>query len=286
MQFRSKLGVGFVVVIALALTASASELALLKNGFSVRHEHRQILNETTRLYLGAGNDSFVDVPTADIIGFEPAPPEPAPVNPESASAKGLSVRGLSVNDAVNAASEKHQIDPDLITSVIHAESGFNPHAVSPKGARGLMQLMPQTAGQLGVNNPFDPAANVDGGTRYLRQLLMFYNDDMAKALAAYNAGPARVAQYHGLPPYHETHVYVARVITDFNRKKMAEMKQAKVASVAKSKSSTVQPSQAAGTHSTANSAAKPAAKSSSRPSVKSPTRQAALVTPASGAVHQ
>jgi len=188
-----------------------------------------------------------------------------------------------VNDAVNAASEKHQIYPDLITSVIHAESGFNPHAVSPQGARGLMQLMPQTAGKLGVNNPFDPASNVDGGTRYLRQLLMFYNDDMAKALAAYNAGPARVAQYHGVPPYHETHLYVARVITDFNRKKLAEMKQAKAASSAKSKSSTVQQTAGKPTHSAANLAGKPAAKSSAKLVVKSSARQAALVAPV---VHQ
>jgi len=280
MQFRSKVAAAIVAVVALAMAASASELAVLKNGFSVRHDHRQILNETTRLYLGAGSDSFVDVPTADIIGFEAAPPEPEATDSETRSAKGL-----SVNDAVAVASQKHQIDPDLITSVIHAESGFNPHAVSPKGARGLMHLMPQTAGQLGVNNPFDPASNVDGGTRYLRQLLMFYNDDMAKALAAYNAGPARVAQYHGVPPYHETHLYVARVITDFNRKKLAEMKQSKAASSAKSKSSNVQHFQTAGqpTHSAANLAGKPAAKSGSKPAVQSSSRQAALVAPV---VHQ
>ena len=272
MQFRSKLGAGFAAIIALAMTASASELALLKNGFSVRHEHRQILNETTRLYLSAGNDSFVDVPTADIIGFQPAPPEPVLASP------GSSAKKISLDDAVNAASDKHQIDPDLITSVIHAESGFNAHAVSPKGARGLMQLMPQTAGQLGVNNPFDPASNVDGGTRYLRQLLMFYNDDMAKALAAYNAGPARVAQYHGVPPYHETHAYVARVINEFNRKKLTEMKQAKLAA-AKSKSA-----QGAGLPS--HSAAKPVPKSSSKSAGKQPAKQVAQVRPTSNAVHQ
>ncbi|HLI64573.1 MAG TPA: lytic transglycosylase domain-containing protein, partial [Terriglobales bacterium] len=98
-------------------------------------------------------------------------------------------------------------------------------AVSPKGAQGLMQLMPKTALQLGVKNSFDPEDNVDGGVRYLRALLLYYNNDMVKALAAYNAGPQRVQQYHGVPPYRETRAYVARVIRDYNRKKIAERKQ-------------------------------------------------------------
>jgi len=123
---------------------------------------------------------------------------------------------------VSAASTRNNIDPDLIFSVIRAESGFNPNAVSRKGAQGLMQLMPQTAAWLGVENAFDPAANVEGGTRYLGQLLARYHNDLALALAAYNAGPERVEQYQGVPPYAETRVYVARVIRDLNRKKSAQ----------------------------------------------------------------
>jgi soluble lytic murein transglycosylase-like protein len=105
--------------------------------------------------------------------------------------------------------------------VIRAESGFNVRAVSPKGAQGLMQLMPQTASQLGVQNAFDPQANVEGGTRYLRELLERYDFDLIKALAAYNAGPQRVEQYGGVPPYYETKAYVARIVRDFNKKKLA-----------------------------------------------------------------
>jgi len=119
------------------------------------------------------------------------------------------------------------VDPDLIRSVIKAESGFNPRAVSPKGAQGLMQLMPATANQLGVKDAFAPGENIEGGTRYLRDLLVLYNNDMAKALAAYNAGPQRVAQYNGVPPYRETHAYVARVIKDFNSTKLAARAAAK-----------------------------------------------------------
>jgi soluble lytic murein transglycosylase-like protein len=95
----------------------------------------------------------------------------------------------------------------------------------------LMQLMPATANLLGVKNSFDPAENVGGGVLYLRELLLRYNGDAAKALAAYNAGPQPVQKYHGVPPYRETHAYVARVITDYNRKKLAQQKPQKKAAV-------------------------------------------------------
>jgi soluble lytic murein transglycosylase-like protein len=94
--------------------------------------------------------------------------------------------------------------------------------VSPNGAQGLMQLMPQTATLLGVENSLDAAANVDGGTRYLRNLLVQYNQDLTKALAAYNAGPARVQQFHGVPPYPETIAYINRVVGDLNHRKLVK----------------------------------------------------------------
>ena len=129
---------------------------------------------------------------------------------------------LNLDDVVASASGRYRLDPDLVNSVIKAESGFNARAVSPKGARGLMQLMPATASTLGVPNAFDPRANVEGGTKYLRELLERYNFDLVKALAAYNAGPLRVEQYKGVPPYYETRAYVARVVRDFNKKKAAQ----------------------------------------------------------------
>src|SRR5664279_2646507 len=197
---------------------SAAEIDNLSNGFSIRHERHETLGDTTRLYLSSEiTSSYVDVPTSRIADFEPAPTEPR-VSSSPISAK------QDLNGIISSASSRSQIDADFIASVIRAESGNNPRAVSRKGAKGLMQLMPQTASTLGVNNSFDPAENVDVGVRYLRELLLQYNGDAAKALAAYNAGPQRVQQYHGVPPYRETHAYVARVITDYNRKKLAQSK--------------------------------------------------------------
>ncbi len=197
----------------------AAEIANLNNGFSILHERRETLGATTRLYIGAdASGGYVDVATADITSFETAPPEPVASNLAAAPGQDLAA-------IIASASDSSKIDADFIASVIRAESGNNPRALSRKGAQGLMQLMPQTASDLGVNNTFDPVENVNGGVRYLRDLLLKYNGDAVKALAAYNAGPQRVQQYHGVPPYRETHAYVARIITDYNRKKMAEAKQ-------------------------------------------------------------
>jgi soluble lytic murein transglycosylase-like protein len=206
-----------LLVALLPLWCAAAEIANLSNGFSIRHERHETQGETTRLYLGGdAEDGYVDVATSEIASFEPAPGEVA------ATGSKLASRQADLNSIITAASASSRIDADFIASMIRAESGNNPRAVSRKGAQGLMQLMPQTASNLGVSDSFDPAENVDGGVRYLRELLLRYNGDAVKALAAYNAGPQRVEQYHGVPPYRETHAYVARVITDYNRKKLAE----------------------------------------------------------------
>ena len=213
-----------------ALPCFADEVAVLKNGFSIRHERRVVVGEVTRLYVTADGVSFVDVPTAEIEHFEAAPESKPPLLAKDArsGAPNASMfprsNPVDLNDVVNTASGHYRLDPDLVNSVIKAESGFNVHAVSPKGAQGLMQLMPGTASQLGVPNAFDPQANVEGGAKYLRELLERYNFDLVKALAAYNAGPQRVEQFGGVPPYYETRAYVARVVRDFNKKKAAQKK--------------------------------------------------------------
>lgn len=262
MQTKAKIGLIFLLSLTTGV-ASATDVAILRNGFTIRHERRISFGSNTRLYMSTDQTSFVDIPTAEIDRIEPdlspppdAPPDPAPAGvsttastpanpspqpavPVAAPVPPVVVQPrLNIPDAVSQASERYRLDPDLLNSVIRAESGFNPHAVSRKGAQGLMQLMPETASKLGVPNAFDPGANVDGGTRYLRELLERYNFDLVKALAAYNAGPKRVEQYGGVPPYYETRAYVASIVRDFNRKKLAQQKAAKANNAAAAKVTT------------------------------------------------
>jgi hypothetical protein len=261
MKVRLSQPVAWIVTIIVAAgPCFAGEVAVLKNGFAIKHERREIVGELTRLYVSADGSSFIDVPTSEIEHFEPAPEEPAEDPSTGGNAKGVGARPVSsgrpaafsgrpvtdLSQVVNEASGRYRLDPDLVNSVIKAESGFNVRAVSPKGAQGLMQLMPGTASQLGVPNAFDPQANVEGGTRYLRELLERYNFDLVKALAAYNAGPQRVEQFGGVPPYYETRAYVARIVKDFNKKKIAQGKAvAPQNNVAQKKSGGTKPSVAA-----------------------------------------
>jgi len=113
---------------------------------------------------------------------------------------------------ITETARRHGVDPELVRAVVSVESAFHPDAVSPKGAQGLMQLMPSTARSLGVTDALDPASNVEGGTRFLRALIDRYHGDVKRALAAYNAGEGAVARHGGIPPYPETRAYVEKVL--------------------------------------------------------------------------
>lgn len=125
--------------------------------------------------------------------------------------RGRRISSQEIDDVIEKTAQKHSVDANLVRALIKQESNFNPSAVSNKGAMGLMQLMPGTARQLGVSDPFDPQQNVDAGVKHLKQLLDNYNGDVRLGLAAYNAGEGAVARNHGVPPYRETQDYVKRI---------------------------------------------------------------------------
>jgi soluble lytic murein transglycosylase-like protein len=188
-----------VLLAALAGPARA-EIAVLANGQTLKLDgHREEESDLVLVLRGGGE---LRVVSATVRGFVPDE-----VMEEIVAPAGEDLRALAV-----AVARRHGVDPELVLAVVAVESAFQPKAVSPKGAQGLMQLMPRTASSLGVDDAFDPAANLDGGTRYLGSLLTLYGGDLQRALAAYNAGAGAVARHGGVPPYRETRDYVRKVI--------------------------------------------------------------------------
>jgi soluble lytic murein transglycosylase-like protein len=216
------------VMVAVCPFARAMEHVTLKNGFELDCVRREVVGDKVRLYLAskgsasAGDSNYLEVAADSVVRVEmvadvPAPAAavkmPSPVTIMTAPTKE------EMHEMIAHAGAKHNIDEDLLASVVRAESGGQVRAVSRTGARGLMQLMPGTASAMGVDDAFRPEQNISGGTAYLDSLLTRYHDNVALALAAYNAGPGAVDKYHGVPPYRETREYVARVIREFNRRK-------------------------------------------------------------------
>jgi soluble lytic murein transglycosylase-like protein len=211
------------LALAAALLASASAHALervnLSTGFAYDcAAHEPVDANHMRLYTDAAHTSFQDIPAQLITSIDILPDPPAPAPPALPAAPPPPAATTDIPTLLHLAGAKHNIDADLLYSVVHAESAFNTHAVSRAGARGLMQLMPATARDLNVTDAFRADQNIAGGAAYLDTLLTRYHDDVNLALAAYNAGPAAVDHYHGVPPYYETHAYIIRVIKEFNRR--------------------------------------------------------------------
>ena len=199
-----------LLVLAILLSSvpdARAEYALLRNGQRLHITGYERQGGLVRLHLPGGR---VEIPATELEAIEPEDFFPPAARAESTLPYGKLIREAA---ALNG------LEEELLTSVIAAESDFNPNAISRKNARGLMQLMPETAAELGVRDAFDPAQNIHAGARYLKQLLTRYPQDLRLALAAYNAGPDRVEQYKGVPPFGETRDYVRRVIQEYELRK-------------------------------------------------------------------
>jgi soluble lytic murein transglycosylase-like protein len=245
LRYGSTMTLALLAVIAgPSLRAYAAEHITLRNGFELDCARREAVGDRVRLYLlpasqstaaagTTGDANYIEVSASSVLRVEQIPDAPAPpaataappalplILPEPARTATTPLTPAEMSEMLARAGALHNIYPDLLASVVKAESNGNPRAVSRAGAQGLMQLMPATASELGVHNTFAPEENIGGGTAYLDALLTRYHNDIKLAVAAYNAGPAAVDRYHGIPPYAETRAYVARVISEFNRRTRA-----------------------------------------------------------------
>jgi len=197
-----------VALLFAAAPATRAEYVALRSGMRLHVTGYQLIGEKYKLQIAGG---VVEVPVEEVVSIEPEDnfvSLPAPVAVTA-----------PFSEIVKAVAAKYNVDADLITSVIAAESNFDPKAVSKKNASGLMQLLPETAARFGVQNIFDPQENIEAGTHYLRDLLQRYNNDLVLALAAYNAGPEKVQQFGTVPPYRETVSYVRRVKRSYEKSK-------------------------------------------------------------------
>jgi soluble lytic murein transglycosylase-like protein len=201
--------VGLASALSLCAGSARAEYVVLRSGARLNVTSYELLGDKYRLQMVGG---VAEVPAAEVLGIEPQDvfdplPEPLTAN-------------APFSEIIRQAASHYGVDADLIHCLIAVESNFNPKAVSRKNARGLMQIMPQTAAHLGVKNIFDPRENVDAGTRYLRDMLAKYNNDLTLALAAYNAGPDTVDRYgRHVPPYAETRLYVQKISRNYAKVK-------------------------------------------------------------------
>src|SRR5690348_143678 len=207
------------LLLLLSAPSARAEYIVLQSGLRLHVTGYQLLGEKYRLQLQGG---WMDVSTADVVKIEPEEVFQPIVQPQvAAPATAAAANQPPYQEIVVAAASRYGVDAELISSVMEVESHFNPKAISAKNARGLMQLLSETAARLGVKDIFDPKENIAAGTHYLHDLLQLYNNDLTLALAAYNAGPDKVQKYGNVPPYRETVSYVNQVKRKYQKSKSA-----------------------------------------------------------------
>lgn len=210
------------VVVVLLPSAVGAELVVLENGHHYKVENYQRVGDQVR-FKDVKSGGLVTLPlvrVAHVVDDEWVPPEPVPETPAAILAvrswlfdDGAPVPEVPYGELIYASAQRHGVHPDLVAAVVRAESAFQPSAVSHAGAQGLMQLMPATAERFGLRGGqvFEPARNIDAGTRYLAWLLNRFDGDLALTLAGYNAGEGTVDRYQGVPPYRETRGYIQKI---------------------------------------------------------------------------
>jgi soluble lytic murein transglycosylase-like protein len=191
---------GATLALAALPAAACADYLVLRSGARMNVSSYELRGDKYRVQIEGG---WAEIAASNVVAIEP--------EEIFVAAPKMPLAQAPFGELIRKAAGKYGVDVDLVFSVVAAESNFNPKAVSRRNARGLMQLLPETAKRLGVRDIYDPAQNIDGGTRYLRDLLRLYDGDLALTLAAYNAGPGAVHRYGKIPPYNETIAYVRAI---------------------------------------------------------------------------
>jgi hypothetical protein len=192
-----------IVALAALVPCARADYVVLQSGQRIHVTGYERVGETLRLTMAGGT---LEIPADALVRVDPE---------DTFLPVKVKLLDVPYANLISQSARAHGVAPELVASVIAVESNFNPNAVSWRSARGLMQLMPETAARFGVTRVFDPQQNIEAGTKYLKELLLRYHGDLALTLAAYNAGPDRVGQYRSVPPYRETRDYVRRVTEKF-----------------------------------------------------------------------
>jgi soluble lytic murein transglycosylase-like protein len=216
MHFKTPVLLATSALVLLAATPASAEIVFLTSGRTLSVKDHKVDGDLIVLTLRSGGQvtcarDLIERIEGDEVPYpEPAQTEP-PVPPEPPAERSL-LDGTPYADIIASLSEAHGVNPMLVSALIQVESGYRPRARSPRGAMGLMQLMPSTAREYKVRNPFEPKANIEGGIRHLKSLIDRFGV-VEMALAAYNAGEGAVTKFKGIPPYRETRNYVARILS-------------------------------------------------------------------------
>lgn len=192
--------IALITALAVLPAAARADYIVLRSGARMNVNSYELVGDKYRVQVNGG---WAEIAASEVVGIEP--------EEIFVAAPRMPLDQAPFGELIRKAASKYGVDADLVFSVVAAESNFNPRAVSRRNARGLMQLLPETAKRLGVRDIYDPEQNVEAGTRYLRDLLRRYEGDLALTLAAYNAGPGAVQRYGKVPPYNETVAYVRAI---------------------------------------------------------------------------